>query len=173
MRERLADRAALDVPYNNAGRTDPSQQLDIFRPAPSSSSSSSSPAPVLVFIHGGYWRALDKRDLSFVVEPFVDAGAVVVVPNYTLCPKVTIDQIVMQMVQAVAWTWRHVHEYGGDTSRFVVAGHSAGGHLAAMLMNCRWRDVAPDLPPNLVTRAMSISGVFDLEPLRHAEFVAA
>jgi arylformamidase len=167
VRERLADRAALDVPYNDAGRTDPTQQLDVFRPAPSPT-----PAPVLVFIHGGYWRSLDKRDLEFVAGPFVDAGALVVVPNYTLCPAVTIEQIVMQMVDAVAWTWRHAAEHGGDASRMVVAGHSAGGHLAAMLMTCRWREVAPDLPPNLVSRAMSISGVFDLEPLRHAEFVA-
>jgi arylformamidase len=175
VRERLADRAVLDVPYNDAGQTDPTQQLDIFRPEPalsSSPSSPSSPAPVLVFIHGGYWRSLDKHDLEFVAGPFVDAGALVVVPNYTLCPTVTIDQIVMQMVDAVAWTWRHAAEYGGDASRMVVAGHSAGGHLAAMLMNCRWREVAPDLPANLVSRAMSISGVFDLEPLRHAEFLA-
>ena len=167
VRERLAPRAAFDVPYNDAGRSDASQQLDVFRPAPSNAA-----APVLVFIHGGYWRSLDKVNLEFVAGPFVDAGAVVVVPNYTLCPKVTIDEIVMQMVEATAWTWRHAAEYGGDASRLVVAGHSAGGHLAAMLMKCRWREVAPDLPANLVTRAISISGVFDLEPLRHAEFVA-
>jgi arylformamidase len=103
----------------------------------------------------------------------VQAGATVVVPNYALCPAVGIEHIVMQMVQAVAWVYRHAADYGADPSRIVVAGHSAGGHLAAMLLACRWQQVGADLPHNLVRAALSISGVFDLEPLRHAPFLAA
>ena len=66
----------------------------------------------------------------------------VVVPNYALCPAVTIETIALQLTRALAWTWRHAAQYGGDPQRIVVAGHSAGGHLAAMLLSCRWKDVA-------------------------------
>jgi arylformamidase len=159
-RTRLA--GTLDLAY---GR-DASERLDVF-------SSAAPNAPVLVYVHGGYWRALDKRDQSFVAPPFIDAGAMVVLPNYALCPAVTIEHIVMQLVQALAWVWRHAVEYGGDPARIVVAGHSAGGHLAALLLACDWHAVAPDLPGDLVKSALAISGVFDLEPLRHAPFLAA
>ena len=152
----------LDVPYG----TSPDQTLDVF-PA------SAGKAPVLAFIHGGWWRSLDKRDHSFIAPSFVQAGAMVVVPNYTLCPSVHIEDIAMQMVQAIAWTWRHAAGHGGDPDRIVVAGHSAGGHLAAMLLCCDWPVVAADLPPDVLRRALAISGVFDLEPLRQTPFLQA
>ncbi|CAN7669402.1 alpha/beta hydrolase [Variovorax sp. LjRoot130] len=129
-------------------------------------------APVLVYIHGGYWRALDKRDQSFVAPPFVDAGAMVVLANYALCPAVSIEHIPLQLVQALVWVYRHAAEHGGDPERIVVAGHSAGGHLATMLLACDWRAVAPDLPADLVKSALAISGLYELEPLRHAPFLA-
>jgi arylformamidase len=152
----------LDLAYGSA----PSERLDVFTPRARG-------APVLVYVHGGYWRALDKRDQSFVAPPFVAAGAMVVLPNYALCPAVRIEDIVLQLVQALAWVWRHAAELGGDRSRIVVAGHSAGGHLAAMLLACDWRAVAADLPADLVHAALAVSGVFELEPLRHAPFLAA
>ena len=97
----------------------------------------------------------------------------VVVPNYALCPAVTIEHIALQMVRALAWVWRHAARHGGDPQRIVVAGHSAGGHLAAMLLGCRWQQVAEDLPAQLVSGALSISGLFDLEPMRHTPFLQA
>jgi arylformamidase len=126
---------------------------------------------VLVFVHGGWWRSLDKRDHSFIAPPFTQAGAMVVVPNYALCPAVTIEAITLQMVDALAWVYRHAALHGGDPERIVVVGHSAGGHLAAMLLSCRWTKVASDLPERVVKSAVSISGVFDLEPLRHTPFL--
>jgi arylformamidase len=78
---------------------------------------------VLVYIHGGYWRALDKSDQSFVAPAFTTAGAVVVVPNYALAPAVTLEHITLQLVKAVEWVWRHAAELGADPSRIVVAGH--------------------------------------------------
>lgn len=129
-------------------------------------------APVFVYIHGGYWRALDKLDHAFLAPPLVDSGAMFVQLNHALCPAVTIEHIVLQLVQALAWVYRHAHEHGGDRDRIVVAGHSAGGHLATMLLRCDWQAVAPDLPGDLVKSALSISGLYDLEPLRHAPFLA-
>ncbi|TMH33332.1 MAG: alpha/beta hydrolase [Betaproteobacteria bacterium] len=157
-REGLSRR--LDVAYGDG----PNETLDIFP-------TTRADAPVLVFIHGGWWRTLDKRDLSFVAPSFVHAGAMVVLPNYALCPAVGIDTIALQMVQALAWIYRNAELYGGDPKRIVVAGHSAGGHLAAMLLSCDWKAVGRDLPAQLVTSALSISGVFELEPLRHAPFL--
>ena len=164
--DRSADtRAGLPCTLDLAYGDDPSERLDVFAPRAQG-------APVLVYLHGGYWRALDKRDQSFVAAPFVDAGAMVVLPNYALCPAVTIEHIILQLVQALAWVWRHARAHGGDPERIVVAGHSAGGHLAAMLLACDWHAVAPDLPGDLVKSALAVSGVFELEPLRHAPFLA-
>ena len=148
--------AQLDVSYGE----DASETLDIF-PAPQAG------APVLVFIHGGYWRSLDKSDHSFVAPAFNAAGATVVVPNYALCPAVTVEHITLQMARALAWVWRHAAGFGGDPARIALAGHSAGGHLATMLLSCRWKDLADDLPAQPVSGALSISGLYDLEPLRH------
>lgn len=155
----------LDIAYG----LQKSETLDVFTaggpPSPGG-------APVLVFVHGGYWRSLDKSDHSFLAPAFTQAGACVVVPNYALCPAVSIPDIALQMVSALAWTWRHVAEYGGDPHRITVVGHSAGGHLTAMLLTCCWEAFAADLPPDLVDRALSISGLYDLEPLSRTPFLS-
>lgn len=161
-RVRAERRCTLDIAYGDG----PAERLDVFHPA-----RGAAPAPVFVFIHGGWWRALDKADHSFVAPALTDAGALVIVPNYALCPGVGIDAIVLQMARAVAWAWRHAAAHGGDPARIVVGGHSAGGHLAAMLLTCRWPQLAPDLPPALLRAGLAISGVFDLEPLRQAPFL--
>ena len=150
----------LDLTYGDG----PNESLDLFLPT-------SERAPVLVFIHGGYWRALDKSDQSFVASGLVDDGALVVIPNYALCPAVTMETIALQCARALAWVWRNAARFGGDPARIVVAGHSAGGHLAVMLLCCDWHAVGSDLPRDLVTSAQAISGLFDLEPLRHTPFL--
>jgi arylformamidase len=157
--------ARIDVPYGNGVN----ETLDVF-PAPVPN------APVLVFIHGGYWRAMDKKDHSFIAPAFNDRGICVVQPNYALCPgtaaaPVTVPGILLQMVRALEWTWRHIAAYGGDPSRITVAGHSAGGHMAAALLACDWKAVAPDLPAQLVRNALSISGLYDLRPLQRTPFL--
>lgn len=157
---RAARPCVLDLRYGDG----PGETLDVFPAARAG-------APVVVFVHGGFWRAFDKSDHSFVAPPLVDEGCCVVVPNYALCPAVTIPDIALQMVRALAWTWRRIADHGGDPARIAVAGHSAGGHLAAMLLACRWRDVAADLPEALVGRALAISGLFDLDPIRHVRFL--
>jgi len=152
----------LDLRYGDgAGET-----LDIFPAAEPN-------APVLVFIHGGYWRGLDKADHSFVAPSFNADGAAVVLPNYALCPAVSIEHITLQMAAAVAWVWRHAAQFGGDPSRIALVGHSAGGHLAAMLLCCRWKEMDDELPAQPVSGALSLSGLYDLEPLRHTPMLQA
>jgi arylformamidase len=158
-RER-SPRKVLDVRYGDG----PNETLDVF-PAASPN------APVLIYLHGGYWRALDKSDFSFVAPSFVADGAMVVAPNYALCPAVTIEDIALQMVKAVAWTWRHAADHGGDPNRMALVGHSAGAHLAAMLLSCRWKQVDDKLPLTPVAGALAISGLYDLEPIRRTAFL--
>ena len=152
----------LDLPYGDSAM----ERLDVFP-------TDVPQAPVLVFIHGGYWRALDKSDHSFVASAFADEGAMVVVPNYALCPAVSMERIPLQLTQALAWVWRHAAEHGGDPNRIVLVGHSAGAQLAAMLSCCDWKAVAPDLPRHLVKGVLSISGLHDLEPIRQTPFLQA
>jgi arylformamidase len=148
----------LDVRYDaGLGGT-----LDVFQAA----GKRSSPAPVLIFIHGGYWRSLDKSDFSFVAPVFTAAGAMVVVPNYGLCPAVSMESIALQMAHAVRWCVERAAAYGGDPERIAVVGHSAGGHLAAMMLSCRWAELGLDAAQPPLRGALSISGLFDLEPLR-------
>jgi arylformamidase len=156
-------RCVLDVRYGDSA----AETLDVFLP-----DAAATPAPVLVFIHGGYWRALDKADQSFVAPALLDAGALVVIPNYTLCPAVTIETIALQLTRALVWVHRHAHEHGGDARRVVVAGHSAGGHLAAMLLACDGRQLGRRAPARLTRHALALSGLFDLEPLLHTPFLA-
>ena len=106
-----------------------------------------------------------------MVPPFTAQGACVLVPNYALCPAVTIPDIVMQMVKATAWAYRNVHRFGGDPSRISVIGHSAGGHLATMMLACDWQAYDKALPKHLVHKAMSMSGLFELESVRATPFL--
>jgi arylformamidase len=147
----------LDIPYG----THPAERLDIFPAAPAAGA-----APVEIFFHGGYWRMLDKRDFSYVAHGFVAVGRTVVVVNYALIPAVDMDALVEQCRRAVAWTVRNIANFGGDPGRLYLSGHSAGGHLVAMMMATDWRRYGDDLRRPLFAGACAISGIFDLEPIQ-------
>ena len=150
----------LDAAYgSSAGET-----LDIF-PARKGDGSA------LLFIHGGYWRSLDKRDFSFLAPAWVDAGVSLVVVNYDLCPKVTIERIVQQILAASAWLYRSAERYGMDEERLFVSGHSAGGHLAAMMLAALWPVFDRSLPRDLYKGALAVSGVYDLRPLTQVSWL--
>jgi arylformamidase len=125
-------------------------------------------APVLVFIHGGYWRNrdLNRASYSFCAEPIVKAGGLVAMIDYDLCPDVSLDEIVSQVRKSCAWVWHHIADYGGDPSRLHISGHSAGGHLTAMMAATDWLAYEEGLPANLVKSIIPVSGLFELEPLR-------
>jgi arylformamidase len=150
-RVRRSVRCYLDVPFG----THAMEKLDLFQAQGRSRA-------LLMFIHGGYWRALDKKDHSFVAAELVKHGVTVAVPNYALCPSVTVEDIVRQMLQAAAWLWRNGGHFGAPYNRVHVAGHSAGGHLTAMMLAALWPSFARDLPKKVVSGGLAISGVYDL-----------
>jgi arylformamidase len=149
-REQLECR--LDVPFGPTL----DEHLDIFPAA-------GQEAPVLVFIHGGYWHTFSSKEFSFVARGPVSAGVTTVVTNYALCPKVTIEEIVRQSRAAVAWLYQNAANFGADRTRIYVSGHSAGGHLTAMLALTDWEGDY-GLPTDVVKGGCAISGLFDLAP---------
>ena len=157
---RAARRGRLDLRYGEAA----AETLDLFpaeHPSP----------PLLVFIHGGYWRSLDKADFSWIAPPYVDHGVAVALLNYGLAPATPVEEIVRQVLRALAWLYRNGARLGFDAKRIVVSGHSAGGHLTAMALAALWPVFAPDLPRDLVKGGLAVSGLYDLEPLVYAPFV--
>lgn len=143
----LAFRAAhprhLDVPYGDKPRT----VLDLFPAADPQ-------APCLMFIHGGYWQRNRHQDFAGYVESLVQAGWSAVLPSHTLAPDASLTTIVSEIGQALDWLSAHGTERG-VTGPLVIAGWSAGAHLAAMHLGHR-----------RVAAGLAISGVYDLGPLR-------
>ena len=157
---RRAQAGLIDLVYGDSG----GERLDLF-PARGEA------APLLVFIHGGYWRSLDKRDFSWLAPPYVARGVAVALLNYGLAPATPIEEIVRQALRALAWLHRRGDRYGFDPQRIFVCGHSAGAHLTAMAMAAQWPLFDRQLPADLVKGGLAVSGLYDLEPLRHAPFV--
>ena len=114
--------------------------------------------PIVVFIHGGYWQALDGSDFSHLAGGLNANGISVAIPSYDLCPDVSVADIIQQMRIAT----RELARLGRP---LVFSGHSAGGHLAACMLATDWRAYDPSLPRDLVVAAYAISGLFDLRPL--------
>jgi len=114
--------------------------------------------PIVVFIHGGYWQALDGSSFSHMARGLNAHGISVAIPSYDLCPNVTVGQIIEQMRMAS-------RELARLEQRLVISGHSAGGHLAACMLATDWKTIDASLPSDLVAAAYAISGLFDLEPL--------
>lgn len=143
--------ARLDLRFGDK----PSSTLDLFVPegieAP----------PLLIFIHGGYWRALDKHGFSFVADAYLENGVAVALPNYTLAPLAGVREIVQEVCSSLAWLVAHGEELGYDASRIVVSGHSAGGHMAAAAAR---RGNVPELEGRLLGY-VGLSSLFDLAPL--------
>jgi arylformamidase len=159
-RIRRQARCVLDQSYGSS----PNEKFDLF-PAGKPG------GPLLVFIHGGYWRSRSRTEYAWLTPAYVAQGVNVALIDYDLAPAVSIDTIVLQTLRALECLWRSAEAHRYDDSRIFVAGHSAGGHLTAMALSARWPAWDPDLPADLVKGGVAISGIYDLEPIRHASFL--
>lgn len=138
----------------------PRETLDLFVPA-------GTPRGTFVFVHGGYWRAFGKDDSAFVAPAFVEQGIAVAVLDYDLCPDVRIATIVDECRRALLWLAREGARHGAG-GPVVVGGHSAGGHLAAMMCVTDWAGLGAQRTP--FVGALTLSGVHDLAPLVHFSY---
>jgi arylformamidase len=161
-RESAAVRAAQAGETGLAYGPDPGERLDWFA-APGGDR----PRPILYFVHGGYWRSLDKDDFTFLVPSLQQLGVDVVLVNYGLCPRLTIAEIVGQVCRGLAWTKDQAASRSADGGQLFLAGHSAGGHLVAMLLATDWSVAErPDVAA-AIRGGLALSGLYDLEPLCH------
>jgi arylformamidase len=149
-------RATLPGTLDLAYGLDPRQRIDIF-PARKGSER------LLVFIHGGYWRGLDKRMFAWIAPSWVAADVSVALVGYRLCPQVRIPDIVDDVIAATNWIFAHGGAHGAGTGRVVVSGHSAGGHLTGALFAAPRNALAFDI--ERLAGGVPISGLFDFEPL--------
>ncbi len=143
-----------DIAYGNG----PRECIDVF---PSANSGSKT----LIFIHGGYWQRFDKSLFHFVAGAFADYGITIVLLNYPLIPDVSIDEIVASCRKSLTWLKKNLRELNGDPLQMYIAGHSAGGHLAAMLLENRW---AKNNLDDSIKGVCSLSGLFNLKPIQQS-----
>jgi arylformamidase len=147
-------RAELPHDANIAYGPHPREIMDVFH--------ANGARGALIFIHGGYWRMFSKDEFSYIAEGPVKAGITVAMLSYPLCPEVTVDDIAASIRRAVTKLWRD-HLSPPERSNLVIAGHSAGGYLTAAMFATDWTEHA--LPATPFAGGLSISGVFELEPL--------
>ena len=148
---RASRRGRLDLPYGPDRR----HRVDIF-PARGADR-------LLVFLHGGYWRSLDKRMFAWLAPAWAAEGVSLALVNYRLCPAVRIAGIVDDAVDAVNWIMANAAVHGAESRRVVLAGHSAGGHLVAAVMAAAKGRLRFD--PARIAGAVPVSGIFDFSPL--------
>ncbi|NXX13120.1 KFA formamidase, partial [Podargus strigoides] len=150
-RARASAQTALHVPYGDGER----EKLDVYFPTDPSGA-----FPVLVYIHGGYWQCLSKDESGFAALPLVSRGVAVVAVGYDTAPKGHMDAMVLQVRRSITFL---VEQYPGIRGVYL-CGHSAGAHLAAMVLSTDWTEygVVPD-----IKGAVLVSGVYDLEPILH------
>jgi arylformamidase len=136
---------SLDIRYGQRERN----RIDFIKAADG--------APTLLFIHGGYWQTRAKESFTYFAEGPLSHGINVALIGYTLAPDVTLDQIVAEINEGVDFLVEKLPDFGGDSGRIVVSGWSAGGHLTSMVLSHPY-----------VKAGLAISGIFDLEPIRHS-----
>lgn len=150
-------RSDLAAQLDQAYGVHPREALDVFPAAAPN-------APAFVAFHGGAWRGQSRKHFSIVAPPLVAAGITTVVVGFALVPAVSLSVQAHQARSALAWIYANHGRYGIDRERLLVAGHSSGGHLAMLLATTDWSEWS--LPPDLVKGVVSVSGLYDLEPVR-------
>ncbi|NKB19259.1 MAG: alpha/beta hydrolase fold domain-containing protein [Alphaproteobacteria bacterium] len=151
---RAAVRCDLDVAYGDGER----ENIDILYP------DRDGPVPLIVFLHGGYWMSMTKDSYSFIGKNFVASGAAFAVVGFGLCPDITLAAMTGQVERAIENLWVNADALGFDRERFYLAGHSSGGHLAAMVLGGGVSG-KPPVPPENFKASVIVSGLFDLAPI--------
>ena len=149
-------KSAIDISYGKSEK----QKLDFF-------SSADINSPTVIFFHGGYWQRGDKSVYSFLANSFVNNNINFLAVGYDLCPKISITQIVLQAQEAIVWIWQNANKLEINKDKFIVSGHSAGGHITGMMMGTEWNKISSDLPNNLILAGIPISALNLLEPIRY------
>ncbi len=150
---RAASKCSLDIRYGGGAR----ETLDLFH---------GKGDRLHLFLHGGYWQAMDKSFFSFLATGLVQRGRDVAICNYPLAPDASLPQILDSVRRACLFLWRNADRFDAAWKSIQVSGHSAGGQLVAMLLTTRWPDLDPALPKGLVDSGIAVSGLYDLDPLR-------
>ncbi len=132
----------------------PRHRLDVFPPK--------SPGPVVLFVHGGYWVSGDRGLYAPLGRALASRGVLAVIPSYRLAPETNIDGILADVLAALAWTETHARDHGGDPERLYLMGHSAGGHVAALLASDPDRQRAAGLDPARVRGFIALSPILDV-----------
>jgi len=151
-------RARLGEPQSCAYGPSASETLDLYR-------TSRPQAPLHVFIHGGAWRLLSKRESAFAAETFVQTGAHFAVLDFALLPTVSLSEMAAQVRGAIAWLYQNAETIGADRDRIFISGHSSGAHLAAVAAATDWSRQY-GLPRDILKGAICASGIYDLRPVR-------
>ncbi|MCB1755780.1 MAG: alpha/beta hydrolase [Gammaproteobacteria bacterium] len=151
---RQSRRAETDIPYGDHARN----RLDIFRPQGEARG-------LFLFIHGGYWQAMDKSSFSWLAGPVNRRDETLITINYGLCPAVSMATLVEHVRLALLWVYRNRQTLAGPSAKLTLCGHSAGGHLVAELLSTDWQGSAPFIADGFIHKAIPISGLFDLRPM--------
>ncbi len=139
-----------DIPYADPPQA--RQVLDVYSPPGAKN------LPVVFWIHGGGWQTGDKKEVQIKPQAFNDKGYVFVSTNYRMLPAVDMGTIVRDVAKAAGWVHQHIAEYGGDPKRLVVAGHSAGAQLAALLCTDERYLKAEGVPLSAVKGCVPVDG---------------
>jgi arylformamidase len=150
-------RARLGEPQTHAYGSTPVETLDVYR-------TNRALAPLHVFIHGGAWRLLSKRESAFPAEMFVCAGAHFAALDFAQLPTATLTEMASQVRRAIVWLYRHANAIGADPDRIYMSGHSSGAHLAALVAVTDWEQFG--MPGGAVKGVVCASGIYDLQPVR-------
>jgi acetyl esterase/lipase len=154
-RVQAQERHVLDMPYG----ADYWQKLDLYLPADAAARG----LPTLLFLHGGYWTHGYKDWLGFMAPAFVSLPALFISVSYRLSPAVKHPAALEDCLAALVWAYQHVAAYGGDPQRLYIGGHSAGGHLAALLALQPALSTARGVPADAIKACFPVSGVYDLQ----------
>jgi arylformamidase len=136
------------------------EKIDLYRAA-------APDGPLFAFFHPGYWRSRSRGEFSYLAPAFVERGVTFAAIGYPLCPEVRLRRVVDSARRAIAFLGREADRLGFDRARLHVGGHSAGGHLMAVMAATDW--IGFGLPADLIKSGVGISGLYDLAPVTKLE----